>query len=353
MFLRKIQDDSYEGKNVLMRVDFNVVLKDGDIAERYKVESAKKSIEYLLAHKARTVTLVTHLGRPDGKVNPEFSLKNILDDISRVLGYEAVFVKEVSREEIRKVLYSIPDSSILLLENIRFFAGEEKNDAEFAKMLARSFDVFVNDAFSVCHRDQASVTRVTEFLPSFAGLHLQEEVEHLSRVAIHPDRPAVAVIGGAKIETKLPLLRKFEKEYDVVLVGGKIANEAIDGDFQFSDHVMFPKDFVGDRLDIGLETQASFMEKIRTAGTIVWNGPMGMFEDVRYREGTQKIAQAIAQSSAYSVVGGGESVQALEEMGLMKNISFVSTGGGAMLDFLSGERMPGLEALQVHKDESS
>lgn len=346
MNLRKIQDEKCDGKNVLVRVDFNVVLKDGDIAERYKVESAKKSIEYLLTNGARTVTLMTHLGRPDGKSSPEFSLKNVLDDIFRVLRYEAVFVEKVSEEGIREAIRLAPNGSVLLLENVRFFRGEEKNDLEFARMIASPFDIFVNDAFSVCHRDQASVTGVTEFLPSFAGLHLQEEVEHLSRVAIHPDRPAIAVIGGAKIETKLPLLRRFEKEYDTVLVGGKIANEAIDEDMRFSDRVIFPKDFVGDRLDIGAGTQAFFMEKIRTAKTVVWNGPMGMFEDVRYQEGTRKIAQAIAQSEAYSVVGGGESVQALEEMRLMKDISFVSTGGGAMLDFLSGERMPGIEVLE-------
>lgn len=346
MYLRKIQDGEYEGKNVLMRVDFNVTLKDGDITERYKAESVKESIEYLLSNKARSITLVTHLGRPDGKVDPQYSLKNILDDILCVLGFQVILISDVSQRGIESVLSTASEGSIFLLENIRFFEGEERNDLEFAKMLASPFDVFVNDAFSVCHRDQASVTGVTQFLPSFAGIHLQREIEHLSRIATNPERPAVAIIGGAKIETKLPLLRRFEKGYDIILVGGKIANEAIDEKIIFSDRVILPVDFSEDRLDIGPKTRALFVEKIRMAKTIVWNGPLGMFEDARYREGTRKIAQAIAQAEAYSVVGGGESVQALEEMGLMKEISFVSTGGGAMLDFLSGEKMPGLKVLE-------
>lgn len=347
MNLRKLQDIDCRGKNILVRVDFNVVLKEGDITERYKVESAKKSIEYLLNGGARTVTLMTHLGRPEGQYVEEFSLKNILDDIVRVLGYEAIFVPKLSVEDISGAVQSASKGSVLLLENVRFFAGEEKNDVEFSEMLASAFDVFVNDAFSVSHRDQSSVTGVTKFLPSVAGIHLQEEVENLSRVAKNPEHPSVAIVGGAKIETKLPLLRKFEKEYDILLVGGRIANEAMDEKLEFSDRVIFPVDFVDDRLDIGEKTCVLFAEKLANAKTIVWNGPMGKFEDPKYAEGTKKIAEAIGNSNAYSVVGGGESVQALEEMGLMEKISFVSTGGGAMLDFLSGVEMPGLEALKV------
>ena len=346
MLLRKIQDGEYAGKNVLMRVDFNVTLKNGDITERYKVESPKESIEYVLAKGARTITLVTHLGRPEGKFDLKFSLQNILDDISRVLGFEANLVSDVSYQGIESALSTASLGSVFLLENIRFFEGEENNDLAFAKMLASPFDVFVNEAFSVCHRDQASVTGVTQFLPSFPGLHLQQEVEQLSQILKNPNRPAVAIIGGAKIDTKLPLLREFEEIYDTILVGGKVANEAVDEQIQFSDRVVFPVDFVDDRLDIGSKTRALFIEKITSAGTVVWNGPLGMFEDERYSEGTREIAKAIANSSAFSVVGGGESVQALEEMGLMKDISFVSTGGGAMLDFLSGEKMPGLKALE-------
>ncbi len=347
-----MQDVEYVGKKVLMRVDFNVTLKNGDITERYKVESSKKSIEYVLSKGAHSVTLITHLGRPDGKPDPSLSLKNILDDIVRVLGYQAIFVSDISQKEIKKALDEVPTRSVLLLENVRFYPGEEENDNDFAQAIASSFDVFINDAFSVCHRDQASVTGITKFLPSFSGLHLQQEVEYLSQILTQPKRPAVAVIGGAKIETKLPLLRRLEKEYDIILVGGKIANEAIDEGIQFSDRVFLPVDFVDDRLDIGPKTIDLFIEKMKLAETIIWNGPMGMFEDTRYARGTHEIAQAIARLDAYSIVGGGESVQALEEMGLMEKISFVSTGGGAMLDFLGGERMPGIEVLSKSKKVS-
>lgn len=346
MNLRKIQDESYEGKNVLVRVDFNVELRDGDITERYKVESAKKTIEYLLSHKARTVTLVTHLGRPEGQFDSAFSLKNILDDISRVLGYSAIFVPELSERNIFQAVSGAPEGSVLLLENIRFFLGEEGNDPEFARMIASPFEMFVNDAFSVCHRDQTSVVGVARLLPSSAGFHVQEEVEYLSRVLADPKHPSVAIIGGAKIDTKLSLLRRFEQMYDRILVGGKVANEAVDQRIHFSDKVILPVDFVDNRLDIGLQTRALFLDAIASAKTVVWNGPMGMFEDARYAEGTRAVAQAIADSNAYTVAGGGESVQVLEEMGLMEKVSFVSTGGGAMLDFLSGERMPGLEVLE-------
>lgn len=345
MNLKKMESGEYNGKNVLMRVDFNVTLKNGDITERYKVESSKESIGYALSRGARNIMLVTHLGRPDGKSDLSLSLRNILDDIVRVLGYNAIFISEVSQEGIKSALDKAPIGSVLLLENVRFFPGEEKNDNEFARMIACQFDMFVNDAFSVCHRDQASVTGMTKFLPSFAGLHLQQEVKYLSQILNKPKRPAVAVIGGAKIDTKLPLLRKLEQEYDIILVGGKIANEVIDEHIDFSDKVFLPVDFVDDRLDIGPKTRDIFLDKMRLAETIIWNGPMGMFEDSRYASGTQEVAKAIARSDAYSVVGGGESVQILEEMGLMQQISFVSTGGGAMLDFLSGERMPGLETL--------
>lgn len=346
MNLRKIQDEDYEGKNVLVRVDFNVTLKNGDITERYKVESVKKSIEYLLAHKARTVTLVTHLGRPEGQFDEAFSLKHILDDISRVLGYAAIFVPELTESNIFQAVSKAPEGSVLLLENIRFFLGEKGNDPEFAQMIASPFEMFVNDAFSVCHRDQASVTGVARLLPSVAGFRLQKEIEYLSHIEVSPKRPAVAIIGGAKIDTKLPLLRKFEQVYDKILVGGKVANEAVDRRIEFSDKVILPVDFVDNRLDIGPQTRALFLDAIASAGTVVWNGPMGMFEDSRYAEGTRAIAQAMADSSADTVSGGGESVQVLEEMGLMDKLSFVSTGGGAMLDFLGGERMPGLEALK-------
>lgn len=346
--MRKIQDGDYAEKNVLVRVDFNVTLENGDIAERYKVEGAKKTIDYLLEKGARTVTLVSHLGRPEGQYDEASSLKNIVDDVERVLGYKAIFVPEIAESVIWSALKSAPKGSVLLLENVRFSLGEEENNPDFSRTLASPFDAFVNDAFSVCHRDQASVTGVARLLPSAAGFRLQEEVEHLTRVRENPSRPATAVVGGAKIETKLPLLRKFEALYDTVLVGGKIANEAIDERLEFSEKVILPIDFEGgsDRLDIGPKTVALFLEKIASAKTIVWNGPMGKFEEFPYAKGTESIIEGIARSSAFTVTGGGESVEVLEHLHKTDAFSFVSTGGGAMLEFLSGERMPGLEALE-------
>ena len=345
--MRTLHDENFEGKNVLVRVDFNVTLEQGDIAERYKVESAKKTIEHLLRCGARTITLMSHLGRPEGKYDAAFSLRNIIDDIERVLGFSAIFVPEISETVVKNAIDGATPGSIFLLENTRFFVGEEQNDEAFSRMLAAPFDVFVNDAFSVCHRDQASVTGVSKFLPSVAGLRLEEEVAHLTRVRDTPDRAAVAVIGGAKIETKLPLIHTFERLYDRVLVGGKIANEAMDARMSFLEKVLLPVDFEGgaDRLDIGPKTIRAFSDVLAEAKTIVWNGPLGKFEDARYARGTEEIIRAITTSNAFTVTGGGESVEVLEHLGCMQNFSFVSTGGGAMLEFLSGEPMPGIDVL--------
>jgi phosphoglycerate kinase len=234
---------------------------------------------------------------------------------------------------------------VLLLENVRFYEGEEKNDEEFSKKLAENFDIFINDAFSVCHRDQSSVTGVAKILPSFAGFWLQKEIENLDKIKSNPERPAVAIIGGAKIETKLPMIKSFEKIYDNILVGGKIANEAIDENIQFSEKVMLPTDFSGDRMDIGEETIQKFVEIIKNAKTIVWNGPMGKFEESPYDLATKEVLKAVIGSGAYTLLGGGESVEILEKENAMEKISFVSTGGGAMLEYLSGNPMPGIEAL--------
>ncbi|HEX7586359.1 MAG TPA: phosphoglycerate kinase, partial [Patescibacteria group bacterium] len=223
---------------------------------------------------------------------------------------------------------------------------EEKNDSEFAAALSENFDVFVNDAFSVCHRDQASVTGVAKILPSYAGLWLKKEIENLDKIKKNPAKPAVAIIGGAKIETKLPLIKKFEETYDHILVGGKIANEAMDQKIQFSSKVILPLDLAEDRLDIGPKTIEKFKEIISLAKTIVWNGPMGKFEEKPYNIGTEEILETVIKSGAFTLMGGGESAQILEENNAMDKISFVSTGGGAMLEYLSGNKLPGIEVLK-------
>jgi phosphoglycerate kinase len=248
---------------------------------------------------------------------------------------------------VEDALLNLAPGSLLLLENVRFYPEEEANDEAFARNLAKPFDVYVNDAFGVDHRNHASLTTITKFLPSFAGLRVLEEVKHLDKVLEAPEHPALAIIGGAKIETKLPLIRTFEEKYDCILVGGRIANEAIDQKIVFSDKVLLPQDFDSPlRLDIGPSTIAYFIQIIKTAKTIVWNGPMGKFEEKPYDIGTDAILHAILESDAYVVIGGGESLAVLEQAGVMNKIGFVSSGGGAMLEYLGGKNLPGLEVLK-------
>ncbi|QQR77058.1 MAG: phosphoglycerate kinase [Candidatus Moraniibacteriota bacterium] len=346
MTLRSVRDADVAGKKVLVRVDCNVELNENrDVKEKYKVDAARHTVEYLLSKGAK-VALATHLGRPEGKRDDAFSVKYIADDVERILVRKVHFVDDCVGDQVVAMLSTLPEGEILLLENVRFSPGDESNDPEFARALAAPFDVFVNDAFSVCHRDQASVTGVTKFLPSFAGLHLLDEVKHLTDAREHPARPAVAVIGGAKIETKLPIIRMFEENYDRVLVAGKVACEAEDEGISFSDKVLLPEDYAPDRQDIGRKTLLRFREEILKAKTVVWNGPLGKFENPEYAAGTNMTLESIIESGAFSIVGGGETIIALEEAGVFQKISFVSTGGGAMLEFLSGETLPGLVALE-------
>jgi phosphoglycerate kinase len=347
MNIRRIQDAKLENKKVLMRVDFNVAIKDGSVKEKFKIAAAKESVDFINSKLGTKLALISHLGRPEGKVDPEFSLSQLVNDAENILGVKIKFISDCIGEKVKEGLENLQENEILLLENVRFHKGDEKNEAEFSKQLSENFDSFINDAFSVCHRNQASVTGVTETIPSFAGFWLQKEIENLEKVKENPKHPAVAIIGGAKIETKLPLINSFEKKYDSILVGGKIANEAVEKNMKFSRKVLLPVDFAGDRLDIGEETISQFKEIIAEAKTIVWNGPMGKFEQPPFDNGTKQIMQAVIASGAYTVSGGGESIQFLEENKVFQKFSFVSTGGGAMLDYLSGNPMPGIEALRV------
>ncbi len=347
MHISKIQDVNLEGRKVLVRADFNVAILNGKVQERFKLEACKGSVDFLAAQKGTKIALASHLGRPDGKINPEFSLQQIKEELEKILKREVIFVADCIGNVVKEALDNLKEGQVLLLENVRFHEGEEKNEADFAKSLAENFDAFINDAFSVCHRDQASVTGVTKFIPSFAGVWLQEEIKNLNKVLHEPQLPATAIIGGAKIETKLPLIKKFEETYTHILVGGKVANEALDQNIQFSSKVILPVDFAENRLDIGPKTIEKFKEIISTSKVIVWNGPMGKFEEAPYDQGTRQILDIIAESDNYTLIGGGESVQVLEERNLMSSISFVSTGGGAMLEYLSGNSMPGIAALRI------
>lgn len=346
--LKNAKDFDFTGKRVLVRVDFNVELDNKEeVLEQFKLEAPKRALDHILSHPGVKVALLSHFGRPAGKPDESFSLKRVIDVASRSLGRKLRFVPDCVGEPVLSALDDMAEDEVLLLENVRFHPEEEADDALFARELAAPFDIYVNEAFSVCHRAQASVSAVTSRLPSLAGPRLIEELDTLDLVRTSPARPAIAVIGGAKIETKLPLIREFERIYDAVLVGGKIANEAIDQKIEFSDKVLLPKDFQGGdaRLDIGPMTTAMFIEIIRQGKTIVWNGPLGKFEEKPYNAGTDAVLHAMSQSHGRVVIGGGESLAVLERAGMIEKIGFVCTGGGAMLEYMSGKELPGITAL--------
>ena len=359
MKLKKIQDADLKGKKVLLRVDFNVAVANGKIKEKFKIAAVKKTIDHILSQEGARLALVSHLGRPSfteiasfqkshsAKAAGKYSFAPLAGQLGEVLGTKIIFAPACAGQKVAAALEKIKPQEALLLENVRLYPGDEINDAQFSREMSANFDIFINDAFSVSHRDQASVTGVAGILPAFAGFRLQEEMENLNRVKNRPESPSVAVIGGAKIETKLPLIQMFEKKYDTVLVGGKIAVEAQSSQIPFSAKVILPPDYAENKLDIGPETVKKFSAEIAKAKTIVWNGPMGKFEELPFDSGTREVLKAVVKSDAFSVVGGGESVQVLEEQNLLSKISFVSTGGGAMLEYLSGNKLPGIEVLVV------
>lgn len=347
MSLKNIEQGNFENARVLVRVDFNVEFNNvAEVAEHFRFDIVKRTIDYIAGFPGVKIALLTHFGRPKGR-DLEFSVSQIISTVERALGRKIVFVPDCVGEIVVEALSTLSGNEIILLENVRFYPEEEKNDVVFAQKLATPFSMFVNEAFSVCHREHASVVALPKILPSCAGFRLIEETETLDQIKASPNHPAIAVIGGAKIETKLPLIRAFEKNFDVILVGGKIANEAIDQKIIFSEKVLLPQDFDSSlRLDIGPNTIAFYIQMIKLAKTIVWNGPMGKFEEKPYNIGTDAILQAILESSAYVVIGGGESLAVLEKANVMNRIGFVSSGGGAMLEYLGGKILPGLEALE-------
>lgn len=350
MELRRLKDvKDLNGKKVLVRVDFNVELDVlQNTGEHFKLGVVKETLDYLAAQGVGKIALLTHLGRPNGRRDEAYSVQAIVGDVERRLGKKIRFVADCVGEEVARAVDDLVRDEILLLENVRFYPGEEANDEDFAKRLVAPFDLFVNEAFSVCHRAHASIVGVTRCIESCAGFRLTEEIVHLETLRTNPSRPAVAVIGGAKIETKLPIIRNFEKIYDAVLVGGKIANEAIDQQVAFGENVLLPQDFQNERFDIGPMTSAQFSQVIKMAKTIVWNGPMGKFEEKPYDLGTKIVLHAIMENKeAFVVIGGGESLVVVDQAGVIENIGFVSTGGGAMLEFLGDGYMPGLDVLKA------
>jgi len=341
-----IPQEGLLGKRVLVRIDLNVSLDSrGKPAELFKLRAILPTIEYL-RNRGAVVVLLSHLGRPGGAVDPTLSLQPFV----AAFPFPVTFVPDCVGEVVTAALESAVPGSVFLLENVRFHAGEESNDVSFAQQLASGFDIFVNEAFAVCHRSQASVTLLPTLLPAYAGVQLMREVEVLSALRDPSEHPAVAIIGGAKIETKLPLIQLFASRYDAVLVGGRVANEALDQNLNLGDNVYLPTDFPStERYDIGIETVERYCERLQSAETIVWNGPMGWFEEEEYSIGTQAVIESIVSSRATTrVVGGGETIAAINTLvpEALSRFTFVSTGGGAILDFLTHGSLPGIEILK-------
>jgi phosphoglycerate kinase len=336
---RSVRDADVAGKRVLVRVDFNVPLDDGRVADDTRIRAALPTIRLLLDNDAEKLRLCSHLGRPKGE-DPALSLRPV-------------------EEHLRGLL---DDARVSVLENTRFHPGETKNDEAFAHELAEGCDLYVNDAFGSAHRAHASTEAVAHLLPAYAGLLLERELEELGSLLESPPRPFVAVLGGAKVEDKIGVLESLAARADAVLVGGKMAEEVeprekvlLPGDVVAAaafeadaESRVVPADELPDGwlgLDIGPETRKAFSDEIAAAKTVFWNGPMGVFEWPRFAAGTEAVARAVADADAHTVVGGGDSVRAVDELGLESRIDWVSTGGGASLELLEGKELPGVVAI--------
>ena len=391
MAFRTLDQLDVKGKRVLTRVDFNVPLEDDRITDDTRITSALPTIQALLAAGAG-VLLVSHLGRPKGQPNPTYSLAPVATRLSELIGQPVELANDVVGPSARAVANNLQPGQVAMLENVRFEPGEEKNDPELARQLATLAGAYVNDAFGAAHRAHASTEGAAHLLPNAAGLLMARELDALGKVLESPERPVVVLLGGAKISDKIGVITRFMESADAILVGGGIANtmlkasghelgtslvenEALDTAQTLlrqardegrtlvvpSDVVVAPSidrasesrvvqaDSVGSNraaLDIGPDTVKAFSTMIAGARTIVWNGPMGLFEVEPFDRGTRAVAEAVAASRAYSVVGGGDSVAALQQMGLADQISHISTGGGASLEFLEGRTLPGVAALE-------
>lgn len=304
---------------VLVRADLDVPIENGKILDTFRLDCLLPTLR-LLQEKQAKIIICGHLGRPDGKYVEELSTKHLKSYFDEKLG----------------------EGNYEILENLRFNPDEEENSEEFSQELANYADIYVNESFANSHREHASIVGVARILPSYAGLRLFEEVEVLSKVLKKADRPLVAIIGGAKIETKKPVIQKFLEISDKVLVGGRLG---LDWKEQIPQNLLLPVDYAGEDKDIGPETIKLFSEEISKAKAIVWAGPLGMFEEEAFGNGTREIGNDIVNSQAFSVVGGGDTVSALQKFGILEKFNFVSTGGGAMLEFLVKGNLPGLEAL--------
>jgi len=332
-------------KRVFLRVDLDVPQKNGQVEDDWRLRNSLPTISYLISQKS-VIILAGHIGRPEGKSVFNLSTKILVPTLSELLNNEIVHIAGFPTAETVQNTLGSSKNVILLLENLRFFSGEEKNDDSFSRELASLADCYVNEAFAVSHRNHASIVGVPKFLPHAAGLRLEKEIETLEGVLNKPRRPFVAVIGGAKIETKLPVIENLAKIADWVLVGGALSKELGIKNYKFGTENVVVASLNKDGKDIDNTSIIQFIEVIKKAKMIVWNGPMGVFEDRRFEIGTREIAKAIANSSAEKIVGGGETIWALKKYDLDAKIDWISSGGGAMLEFLSGKILPGIAVLK-------
>ncbi len=388
-----IRDIDLSNKKVLVRVDFNVPLdkKTKQITDDTRIRAAVPTIQYLMQQRA-VVVLASHLGRPDGERKPEYSLAPVAKRLPELLGKEVVFLDDCIGESVKNAIKAAKSGDVILLENVRFYAGEEKNDPEFSRQLAEGLDCLVNDAFGTAHRGHASNKGVTKYLsPAVAGLLLEKELEYFGKVIDNPDRPLVAILGGAKVSGKLQVINNLMKKVDTLLIGGgmmftflkakgleigsslveenliETAKEILASAQQSGTNLLLPTDcVVADKfeatantklvsveqipsgwmgLDIGPASIQLFANALKGAKTVVWNGPMGVFEMDAFSKGTVDLAKMIAESGVVSIIGGGDTVAAIEKAGVSEKMSFISTGGGASLELLEGKELPGVAAL--------
>ena len=391
MAKKTIRDVEVTGKRVLVRVDFNVPQdENGNITDDTRIRAAVPTIQYLVDHGARTI-LVSHLGRPKG-VDEKLRMDPVAARLQELLGRPVQKANDVIGTEVEAAVAALQNGSVLLLENVRFHKEEEKNVPEFVQKLASLADLYVNDAFGTAHRAHASTEGVAHAIPAVAGFLMEKEIDYLGRALAKPERPFVAVLGGAKVKDKIGVIENLLGKVDALLIGGAmaftfikaqggkiadtlldeaslgVASDTLEQAKQRGVRLELPVDaLVADKIDaaantqvvpanaipdgwravdIGPETAKRFAEVVKSAKTVVWNGPMGIFEIKPFAEGTRAVARALADSQALSIVGGGDSVAALEELGMADQVSHVSTGGGASLEFLEGKELPGIAALQ-------
>ena len=392
---KSIEDIDVAGKRVLCRCDFNVPTKDGKITSDKRIVAAMPTISYLVNQGAKVI-LCSHMGKPKGEWKPELSLKVVAERISELLGKEVIMAADVVGEDAKAKAAALKDGDVMLLENVRYMKGETKNDPELSKELASMADIFVNDAFGTAHRAHSSTAGVADYLPAVSGYLVQKEVSIMGKALADPERPFVAILGGAKVSDKLNVINNLLEKVDTLIIGGGMAytflaakgysvgNSLLDSEkIDYCKEMMakaeakgvklllpidtvvadsFPNPIDGpidvetvaadaipdgkEGLDIGEKTRELFAEAAKSAKTVVWNGPMGVFENPTLAKGTIAVAQALADSEAVTIVGGGDSAAACEQLGFASKITHISTGGGASLEFLEGLELPGIACLE-------